>query len=85
MAEVKPQRVNGVVTLGSRVVFSDGDGRCYTVELVRPDEIDLEKGRISPASPLGRALLGKRAGERIWVETPAGKQGFEILSVETQR
>jgi len=44
-------------------------------------EADLENGKISISSPIGRALLGKEEGEEVEVNAPGGKKLFEILEV----
>lgn len=50
--------------------------------LVGPPEVDLSANRISYESPVGRALLGRRQGEWIEVNTPAGPSRLQILEVE---
>ncbi len=50
-------------------------------QLLGPYESDPDKGRISVTSPLGQALIGKRAGDEIRVRTPKGVQEFEILEI----
>jgi len=51
--------------------------------LVTTEEADATKGLISTTSPIGKALLGKRAGDDVRVETPAGSRDFEILRIKT--
>ncbi len=58
------------------------DGKVFTVRLVSPAEVNLEANKISIESPLGRALLGRTAGETVRVETPQGILVFEVLRVE---
>jgi len=48
---------------------------------VGPDESDLEKGRISIVSPLGRVLLGKKLGDELVVEVPGGKRSYELVEI----
>ena len=50
-------------------------------EVVGPLEADPVAGRISLASPLGRALLGRRKGEAVEVEAPGGRFRFTILRI----
>ncbi|UCF73217.1 MAG: GreA/GreB family elongation factor, partial [Deltaproteobacteria bacterium] len=50
-------------------------------QLVGPYESDPENGKISVTSPLGKALLGKEAGDAVEVKTPKGLQEFEILEI----
>ncbi len=49
--------------------------------LVSPEEADFERGKISVTSPIGKALLGKNVGDVVEVNTPAGKNQFQILEV----
>jgi transcription elongation factor GreB len=50
--------------------------------LVGVDETDLDRNQISWLSPLGKVLLGKRAGERVRFRSPSGAEELTILSVE---
>ena len=52
-----------------------------TYTLVAPQEADLQKGRISVESPIGKALLGKEVGDVVKVRVPAGTVAFEILEI----
>jgi transcription elongation factor GreA len=52
-----------------------------TVKLVNTVEIYPHLGYISPESPIGRALMGKRAGETIVVATPGGEVTYTILAI----
>lgn len=54
----------------------------YEYILVSPEEADLQKGKISFTSPVGKALMGKKVGEKTEANVPAGKIAFEILSIE---
>jgi len=53
-----------------------------TYQLVGPDESEPENGLISVASPLGRALLGKRVDDEVRVQTPGGLREFVVLKIE---
>src|SRR6202023_2134427 len=68
------------VGYGSRIVVLDIH-REVKVEykLVSTEEADAEKGLISTTSPIGKALLGKRPGDEVSVQTPAGIKEFEIV------
>lgn len=50
--------------------------------LVSPEEADFQAGKISVTSPVGKGLMGKKAGDKVDVKAPAGLIQFEILSVE---
>jgi transcription elongation factor GreA len=53
--------------------------QCYM--LVGPDEGDLKNGKISVHSPVGRALIGKRVGDTLEVQTPAKVLEYEVLDI----
>ncbi|WP_438011204.1 transcription elongation factor GreB [Sorangium sp. So ce321] len=69
------------VFFGATVEIEDEDGARHTYQIVGEDEIDSGVGRISWRSPVGRSLLGKRAGDVITVRRPAGETEMEIISV----
>jgi transcription elongation factor GreA len=71
----------GTVQLGSKVRVKDEFGEeNYTI--VGPVEADPKKGLISLESPVGKALLGKAAGEKVKVATPGGSSRLHVLSVK---
>lgn len=51
--------------------------------LVTAEEADASKGMISTSSPIGRALLGKKVGDEVSVQTPAGTKEFEVTNLVT--
>jgi len=80
---VKPRLGNGRIDVGERVrVREVMSGHSLELELVGQLEGDLAEGRVSIASPLGRALVGLRKGEIAAVDAPRGRMGFEVLAVE---
>ncbi len=67
---------------GSRVVLENIDtGEDVEYQLVGPDESDIEQGRISIASPLGKAILGKKPGDELAVQVPGGKRAYELVDI----
>jgi transcription elongation GreA/GreB family factor len=75
-------RVPGVVGLGSRVTVRwEADGE-ETYTIVEPVEVALSAGRISYESPVGQALMERRAGDGVAVETIAGPAWLEIIVVD---
>ncbi len=52
-------------------------------KLVTTEEADAANGMISTTSPIGRALLGRRKGDEVKVQTPAGLKEFEIVQLRT--
>ena len=70
------------VTLGSVVCVRDlEDGFEDSFEIVGSQEANPKEGRISDDSPLFQALKGRRKGETVTVEAPAGMFRYEIVSV----
>jgi len=70
------------VKFGASVVLADEDsGAEVKYQIVGADEANLEQGRISTISPLGRALIGKSQGDSVEVTTPRGSKSYEILKV----
>jgi transcription elongation factor GreA len=68
------------VGLGS-VVTLDDDGETVAYTIVGADESDPPRGRISSSSPVGRALVGRDAGDYVVVATPAGERRYRILAI----
>lgn len=67
---------------GSRVLIENIDtGEELEYQLVGPDESDINKGRISVSSPLGKSLVGKKTGDEIRVITPGGPRAFELVDI----
>ncbi len=50
--------------------------------LVSPEEADLQQGKIALTSPVGSALMGRKLGEIVNAQVPAGVIKFEVLSIE---
>jgi transcription elongation factor GreA len=71
-----------VVDIGDRVVIKDSDGIKETFTIVGISEADPGAGLISNESPLGRALLARKVGDRVVVEAPAGSLNFEIIAIK---
>lgn len=68
-----PGNAPAQVALGTRVVVRDeDDGGQLTYVLVGPDEVDVARRLVSYASPVGRALMGRKVGERTFIKRPAG-------------
>ena len=69
------------VGLGTKVTLKvNGDKQSYII--VGDWEADPIEKKISHTSPLGEALVGKKVGEKVEVEAPAGKVTYEILAIE---
>src|SRR5262245_701784 len=67
---------------GSKLTMAEGEKQ-LVYELVMPEDADPERGLISVASPIGRALVGKEEGDSVTVPTPAGVRRFDIVKLTT--
>ena len=66
----------------SRVTFTNLDtGKAMTYTIVSPHEMNLSEGKISLKSPIGKALMGKRPGDIVEVQAPAGTIRLRIDSI----
>ncbi len=72
---------NGIIQIGSVVTIRKGDKTsAYTI--VGKHEAKPEEGKISDESPLGKAFLKHKVGDKIGVTTPAGVMTYEILKIQ---
>jgi transcription elongation factor GreA len=72
---------NGVIQIGSVVTIKKGDKTsAYTI--VGKHEAKPEEGKISDESPLGKAFLKHKVGDKLNVTTPAGVMTYEILKIQ---
>lgn len=78
----EPPADRGRVFFGAWVTIEEASGARRRHRIVGPDEFDREPGYISMDSPLGRALLGKRVGDAVEVELPAGRLAATIAAIE---
>ena len=73
---------NDKVGFGSVVTLENlSSGDEVTYQIVGPDESDIPSGKISIASPLGKALIGKEVDEEVTVQTPGGVKKYSILKI----
>jgi transcription elongation factor GreA len=76
-----PRDISG---LGSTLLLADiQTGEEKNFHLVFPEDVDPDAGKISPGSPIGRALMGKQKGDEIIVSLPEKKIEYEVISVKT--
>ncbi len=67
---------------GHRVLLENIDtGEDFEYQLVGPDESDIERGRISISSPLGKAILGKKPGDELILVVPGGRRVYELVEI----
>ena len=73
---------DGRCVFGATVDIEDQDsGDAVTYQIVGEDEADIKAGKLSIASPMARALIGKYAGDVAQVQAPGGIREFEIIDV----
>lgn len=80
---IDPQKLPKNRAVFASLVMLENIDTDETIEyqLVGPDEANIEKGRISVASPLGKAIIGKKPGDEIIVEAPGGKRYYELVGI----
>ena len=71
----------GVVELGDNVLIQNQDGKIDRYTIVGTTEASLVDGKISSESPVGKALLGKKKGDKVEVRTPSGIIKLHIIEV----
>ncbi|MCH8156757.1 MAG: transcription elongation factor GreA [Nitrospinae bacterium] len=70
--------------LGSTLTLNDlNSGEEKKYQLVFPEDVDPDAGKISPASPIGRALMGKQKGDEVKISLPDNHREFEVIQVIT--
>ena len=80
---IDPTTLSGdKVVFGATVTLVDEDKKKVRYQLVGQTEADANAGRISYNSPLGRALIGRHAGEEVEVSAPAGDRYYQIKKIE---
>ncbi|MGV0950049.1 MAG: transcription elongation factor GreA [Azonexus sp.] len=73
---------DGRCVFGATIEIEDQDsGDAVTYQIVGEDEADIKTGKLSVASPMARALIGKYAGDIAQVQAPGGIREFEIIDV----
>jgi len=73
---------SGKVGFGSVVTLENlNNAGKATYQIVGPDESDISSGKISIASPLGKALIGKEVEDDVTVQTPGGTKNYTILKI----
>ncbi len=83
VVDVTRLKNTGRVVFGATVQLVDeADGRSVAYQIVGEEEADISAGRISIASPIARAMIGKNEGEVAVVAAPGGERSYEIVKVE---
>ena len=81
-AAPRPTAAAARVFFGATVTYQDAAARESVVAIVGVDEIDLDRGYVSWMSPLARALMHARTGDRVVVRAPRKSEHLEILKIE---
>jgi len=69
------------VQLGSKVTIKEGNFEAETFTVVGMAEANPREGKISNESPIGKAILSRKVGETVKVETPGGTYNVKILKI----
>ncbi len=77
---VTEKRTDGRAGIGSKLMVNDGANN-LELTIVDGHESDFMRGKISLYSPIGRALMGRRAGDQVEILTPSGIRNFLITKV----
>ncbi|MDQ6745553.1 MAG: transcription elongation factor GreA [Actinomycetota bacterium] len=79
---VETSGTTDIVEHGSTVTYTDvASGREQTFRIVSPHEAKPSQGTLSAQSPIAKALVGRRAGEVVEVQTPAGPRELQIAAI----
>ena len=71
------------VQFGAKVTVVDEETeKESTYQIVGADEAEVNEGRLSVTSPLARALIGKKSGDALELNTPSGVRNYEILAIK---
>jgi len=77
------QKITHKVSIGDHVILCDlASGEELRYMIVSPKETDPTKGKISSASPIGKAIISRVEGEVIEITVPAGKLRYQIKQLE---
>ena len=69
------------VFFGATVTYLDEAEAAHTVTIVGVDEAELEKGEVSLAAPIARALMGRQVGDEVKLATPRGTVLLEVTAI----
>ena len=73
---------NENVHIGSTVKLTDKKKKSYTYTIVGFAQADPAAGKISDESPVGKALMGHKVGDKVSVEAPRGVMTYKIVKLE---
>jgi len=80
---IDPSKLSGdTVRFGAKLTLIDEESDAEVkYQIVGEFEADVKKGKISVSSPIARALIGKKKGDSVEVNTPGGGRSYEIVKV----
>lgn len=81
VAENAPNGGNGTVSVGRTVILETQQNK-IKYSLVGAEEVNFAENKISHESPLGQALIGKKVGDIIEVNAPAGVVKYKVIEVK---
>lgn len=73
---------SGLVQLGSKVVVLNQDGEEENYTIVGSAEASPKDGKISNESPVGKALLGRKVGEKVAAQVPSGTLKLKLIAIQ---
>jgi transcription elongation factor GreB len=76
-----PDGPTEIVRFGATVTVRESDGSEATYRIVGVDEIDIDRGWVSWLSPIAKALLNSRRGQRVRFKVPSGEETLEIVDI----
>ncbi|MBX4190935.1 transcription elongation factor GreA [Candidatus Saccharibacteria bacterium] len=77
---IKKPKNDGQVRLGSKITLKDS-GKPLKYQVVGTIEADPSNGKISDESPIGKALLNKKVGDKVQIKTPAGNHTYKVVEI----
>jgi transcription elongation factor GreB len=77
-----PDEAAEIVRFGATVTVRESDGSEATYRIVGVDEIDIDSGWVSWLSPIAKALLNRKRGQRVLFKFPSGEKTLEILDIK---
>lgn len=79
---ITPKTGGGSIQVGCTVVLNNDTAKGVTYQIVGPVEANPLEGKISNESPIGKALLGKKQGDKVEIETPKGTVHYTIIDIK---
>lgn len=80
--EIKVPKSDSKVRLGSKVVLKSEDGKTKEFQVVGTVEADPLNGKISDESPIGTALMGRKEGETVEIQTPVDTTSYKVVDIK---